>query len=90
MKRCKIYRKAARVSKQVVEHISILRPKYQFTDMDTVAKVYPKVVDGEWFDTVVKSCEDMVKAKLSQHAIKLIEDMVGQTERLMNEPQVCC
>ena len=58
--------------------------------MDTVAKVYPKVVDGEWFDTVVKSCEDMVKAKLSQHAIKLIEDMVGQTERLMNEPQVCC
>jgi hypothetical protein len=90
MKRCKIYRKAARVTKQVVEHIVILRPKYQFTDMDTVAKVYPKVVDGEWFDTVVKSCEDTVKSKLSQHAIKLIEDMVDQTERLMQETQVCC
>ena len=88
MKRCAIYTKQVRVSGQILEHIGILRPKYAFQEMDAVAKVFPKVQDSEWFDTVVSSCEDAVKSKLSVHAIKLIEDMVEMSEKLANDPKV--
>jgi hypothetical protein len=76
MKRCKIYTKQVRVTGQILE------------DLQGAAKVYPKVIDAEWFDMVVSSCEDAVKSKLTAHAIKLIEDMVDMTEKLMNEPKV--
>lgn len=87
-KRCNIYRKAERVSAQILEYISIQRPKYMFSTMTDVAKVYPAVQDHGWFDGVVASCEDAVKSKLSPHAQKMIDEMILQKEELDNERKV--
>ena len=88
MKRCKIYTKQMKVTNQITEHMQVLRPSYNFKTIEAVAKVYPKVLDAEWFDMVVASCDDAVKAKLSSHAIVLIEDMVAMTEKIWKEPTV--
>ena len=87
-KRCIIWRKAAKVSDQTLEYICIHRPKYQFVNMNDVAKVYPAVNDPLWFDAVVKSCDDAVKAKLSPHAQKMIDDMMEEKEEADKEKKV--
>ena len=88
LKRCNIWRKAERVSLQVLEYISIQRPKYLFENMAGVAKVYPAVNDPTWFDGVVGSCEDAVKAKLSPHALKMIDEMMAEKESADNAVKV--
>jgi hypothetical protein len=87
-KRCIIWRKAARVSAQTLEYINIQRPKYLFVTMNDVAKVYPAVHDPSWFDAVVKSCDDAVKAKLSPHAQKMIDDMMAEKDEADKERKV--
>ena len=87
-KRCLIWRKAARVSAQALEYINIQRPKYLFQNMNDVAKVYPVVSDASWFDGVVQSCDDAVKAKLSPHAQKMIDDMMAEQEAADKEQKV--
>jgi hypothetical protein len=87
-KRCLIWRKAARVSAQALEYINIQRPKYLFQTMNDVAKVYPVVSDASWFDGVVQSCDDAVKAKLSPHAQKMIDDMMAEQEAADKEQKV--
>jgi hypothetical protein len=88
MKRCKIYTKNERVSAQVLEYIQTTRPKYSFSSLNDVAKVFDTVSDAGWFDAVVSSCEEAVKSKLSQHAQKMIDDMITDTEAKANQPKV--
>ena len=88
LKRCNIYKKAEKVSAQILEYIAIQRPKYMFTTMSDVAKVYPAVAEASWFDGVVASCEDAVKAKLSPHAQKMIDDMMEAKEESDLEQKV--
>ncbi len=81
-KRCKIWTKNERVNGQVLEHIQTIRNQYQFTNMDDVGKVFPAVLDPNWFDAVVNSCGDAAKATLSSHARKMIEEMVANKEEM--------
>jgi len=83
-KRCLIWRKAARVSAQTLEYINIQRPKYLFQTMNDVAKVYP-ANDSNWFGGVTQSCDDAVKAKLSPHAQKMIDDMMIEQDEADKE-----
>ena len=56
--------------------------------MGDVAKVYPAVNDPSWFDGVVASCDDAVKAKLSPHAQKMIDDMMVEQDEADKEKKV--
>ena len=87
-KRCIIYRKAVKVTDQIFEYINMQRPKYLFNTMSDVAKIYPAVNDTNWFDAVVKSCDDAVKAKLSPHAQKMIDDMMEEQDEANKERKV--
>ncbi len=87
-RRCNIYRKQVKVSGQCLEYINIQRPKYMFLTMNDVAKVYPAVNDISWFDAVVKSCDDAVKAKLSPHAQKMIDEMMEEKDAADKEKKV--
>jgi len=87
-KRCIIYRKQVKVSGQCLEYINIQRPRYMFITMNDVAKVYPAVNDVSWFDAVVKSCDDAVKAKLSPHAQKMIDEMMEEKDAADKEKKV--
>jgi len=87
-KRCIIYRKQVKVSGQCLEYINIQRPRYMFITMNDVAKVYPAVNDVSWFDAVVKSCDDAVKAKLSPHAQKMIDEMMEEKDAADKERKV--
>ena len=51
-------------------------------------KVYPAVAEPGWFDGVVASCEDAVKAKLSPHAQKMIDEMMEAKEEADKEHKV--
>jgi hypothetical protein len=87
-KRCNVYKKAERVSAQILEYIGIQRPTYDFTTLADVSKVYPAVQEPGWFDGVVASCQDAVKAKLSPHAQKMIDDMISSQEETNKEQKV--
>ena len=87
-RRCLIWRKAVKVTAQALEYINIQRPKYLFVTMADVAKVYPAVNDSSWFDGVVASCDDAVKAKLSPHAQKMIDDMMAEKDEADKEKKV--
>ena len=88
-KRCKIYTKTERVMGQILEHIQMIKPKAKFHNLDDVKKVYPAVGDPAWYDAVIKSCEDAAKAKLSTHAIKMIEDMIETKDSYDKSTKVC-
>ena len=45
--------------------------------------------DGSWYEAVINSCEDAVKAKLSIHAIKMVDDMMETKDALDQEKKVC-
>jgi hypothetical protein len=87
-KRCKIWSKNTRVTGQLVEYMQTVRNNYQFQNIDDVGKVYPAVLDPAWFDAVVQSCQDAVKATLSPHARKMIDEMIALQEAKAKEPQV--
>ena len=89
MHRCVYYRTRAKVADQVVEYISSLKPRANFSSILDVAVIYPVVVDPQWFDAVVGSCDTAVKAKLSVHAITMIQDMMDIQDKLHEEPKVC-
>ena len=76
------------MSAQALEYINTQRPKYLFVTMNDVAKVYPAVNDPSWFDGVVASCDDAVKAKLSPHAQKMIDDMMDEKDEADKEKKV--
>ena len=87
-KRCQIYTKNVRVAGQLIEHMQILRPLYDFTSIEGIAVKYPVVKDEKWFDAVVSSCDEAMKAKLSTHATKMIVDMVALQEKQDLETKV--
>jgi hypothetical protein len=87
-KRCHVFRKAERVAGQLLEHIAIQRPKYDFTAYGDAAKVYPALNDASWFDGVVASCQEAVKSPLSTHAKRLIVEMLVAQETTDNEQKV--
>ena len=87
-KRCKIWTKNERVSGQILEHIQTIRNNYQFQNLDDVGKVFPAVLDSNWFDAVVSSCGDAAKATLSSHARKMIEEMVANKEESDRQTKV--
>ena len=89
-KRCKFYNKQMKVAAQMLEYIQIVRPKYNFQSLPGVAIKYPDVLDVDWMNTVVNSCDDKIKDKLSPHAVELIEAMLARQEKKDNEPKVCC
>jgi hypothetical protein len=88
-KRCKIWSKNERVSCQVLELIQTIRNQYQFQNIDDVGKVFPAVLDEQWFDAVVSSCSDAVKASLSSHARRMVEEMIATKEQNDRELTVC-
>ena len=88
LKRCKLYTKQIRVAGQVLEHIQYMRQTKKFETLEDVAKCYPDVLDDDWMNTVINSCEDGQKQKLSPHAISLIVDMMERQEKLDKEPKV--
>lgn len=88
-KRCKIWTKSERVMSQILEYMQTIRPRAKFYRLNDVIKCYPAVGDSTWCDAVINSCEDAVKAKLSQHAIKMIEDMVETKDAADKEKKVC-
>ena len=88
-KRCKIYTKTERVFGQILEYIVAKKPRAGFHSMADVTKVYPACGDGSWYEAVINSCEDAVKAKLSIHAIKMIDDMMETKDALDQEKKVC-
>ena len=87
-KRCKIWTKNERVSGQVLEYIQTIRNQYQFSNLDDVGKVFPAVLDTNWFDAVVNSCGDAAKATLSSHARKMIEEMIANKEEIDRQTKV--
>ena len=89
MKRCKIYTKNERVCGQILEYMQTKRSSFFFSSIADVAKVYPAVVNNVWIDAVVSSCEEAVKAKLSAHATKMIDDMITAQELSDKESKVC-
>jgi hypothetical protein len=87
-KRCKIWTKNERVSGQVLEYIQTIRNHYQFSNIDDVGKVFPAVLDTNWFDAVVNSCGDAAKATLSSHARKMIDEMIANKEEMDRQTKV--
>ena len=87
-KRCKIWTKNERVSGQVLEFIQTIRNQYQFSNMDDVGKVFPAVLDPNWFDAVVNSCGEAAKSTLSSHARKMIEEMIADKEEKDRQTKV--
>ena len=87
-KRCKIWTKNERVSGQILEHIQTIRNQYQFQNLDDVGKVFPAVLDPNWFDAVVNSCGDAAKSTLSSHARKMIEEMIADKEEFDRQTKV--
>ena len=87
-KRCKIWTKNERVSGQVLEYIQTVRNQYQFSSLDDVGKVFPAVLDNNWFDAVVNSCGDAAKSTLSSHARKMIEEMIANKEEFDRQTKV--
>jgi len=87
-KRCKIWTKNERVSGQLLEFIQTIRNQYQFSSIDDVGKVFPAVLDTNWFDAVVNSCGDAAKSTLSPHARKMIEEMIANKEEKDRQTKV--
>ena len=87
-KRCKIWSKNNKVSGQMLDYIQTVRNNYQFQSIDDVGKVFPAVIDPIWFDAVVSSCPDAVKANLSSHARKMIDEMIALKDAADKEPKV--
>ena len=88
-KRCKIYSKQERVKEQLLDYMQTVRNQYQFTSLADVIKVYPAVGDYAWFDAVVSSCQDAVKAGFSSHARKMVDEMIATKEFLDRAHKVC-
>ena len=79
--KCKLQKKKMRIEIDMVEHVNIIRPVYDFGSFDAMARQYPVLGTREFIEIMMASSNDRVKDKLNAHCKDIIKTKIEECEK---------